>query len=108
MLTKNSNVAELSEEGLDVAGRIGGAVANGKGQYLTAIKGAAPARGITIQYDRTIGLKEVPVKNELGETIGTEFVEESQAEIVGSPNSPNIPRWAQTHSPLHPRAIDTK
>ena len=27
-----------------MAGRIGGATANGKGQYLTAIKGAAPSR----------------------------------------------------------------
>ena len=73
-----------------MAGRIGGATANGKGQYLTAIKGAAPSRGITIQYDRTIGLKEVPVKNEQGDVIGTEFVEESQEEIVGSPNSPRL------------------
>ncbi|RZO43447.1 MAG: flagellin [Proteobacteria bacterium] len=89
-LTKQANVAEISEEGLDVAGRIGGATANGKGQYLTAIKGAAPSRGITIQYDRTIGLKEVPVKNEQGDVIGTEFVEESQEEIVGSPNSPRL------------------
>ena len=90
LLTKSANVAESSEPGLDVAGRIGGTVARGKGQFLTAIKGAFPANGITIQYDRTIGLKEVPVKNEQGDIIGTEFVQESQAEIVGSPDNPII------------------
>ena len=88
LLNKEANVAELSEEGLDVAGRIGGTAANGKGQYLTAINGASEAQGITIQYDRTVGLKEVPVMNEQGDVIGTEFVEESQAEIVGSPENP--------------------
>ena len=90
LLTKNANIAESSEAGLDVAGRIGGTFANGKGQYLTAIKGDSPAKGITIQFDRTIGLKEVPVKNEQGDVIGTEFVEESQSEIVGSPDNPRI------------------
>mgnify|MGYP000023482298 FL=1 len=90
LLTTKANVAESSEPGLDVAGRIGGTVARGNGQFLTAIKGASAAKGITIQYDRTIGLKEVPVKNEQGEVIGKEFVEESQAEIVGSPNNPII------------------
>ena len=90
LLTTKANVAESSEPGLDVAGRIGGTVARGNGQFLTAIKGASAAKGIMIQYDRTIGLKEVPVKNEQGEVIGKEFVEESQAEIVGSPNNPII------------------
>ena len=90
LLTNSANVAELSEPGLDVAGRIGGTFASGKGQYLTAIEGASPAKGITIQFDRTIGLKEVPVKNEKGDVIGTEFLEESQAEIVGSPDNPRI------------------
>ena len=90
LFTKSANVAESSEPGLDVAGRIGGTVARGKGQFLTAIKGASPAKGITIQYDRTIGLKEVPVKNEQGDVIGKEFVQESQAEIVGSPSNPLI------------------
>jgi len=90
LLTNNANIAELSEAGLDVAGRIGGTFASGNGQYLTAIEGASPAKGITIQFDRTIGLKEVPVKNEQGDVIGTEFLEESQAEIVGSPDNPRI------------------
>ena len=90
LLTKEANVAESSEAGVDVAGKIGGSVARGKGQYLTAIKGASPSQGITIQFDRTIGLKEVPVKNEQGEVVGLEFVEESQAEIVGTPSNPVI------------------
>ena len=85
-----ANIAELAEPGIDVAGRIGGQAARGKGQYLTAIHGGSPAKGISIQYDRTIGLKEVPIKNELGEFIGLEFVEESQEEIVGSPENPII------------------
>ncbi len=90
LLTEKANVAELSVPGLDVAGRIGGQVARGNGQFLTAIEGASPAKGITIQYDRTIGLKEVPVKNEQGEFIGVEFVQESQDEIVGTPENPII------------------
>ena len=90
LLTRQANIAELAEPGIDVAGRIGGQAARGKGQYLTAIHGGSPAKGITIQYDRTIGLKEVPIKNELGEFIGLEFVEETQEEIVGSPENPII------------------
>ena len=77
-MTRQANIAELAEPGIDVAGRIGGQAARGKGQYLTAIHGGSPAKGISIQYDRTIGLKEVPIKNELGEFIGLEFVEETQ------------------------------
>ena len=90
LLTKVSNVAESSIPGLDVAGKIGDSFSNGKGQFLTAIARSSPAQGITIQYDRSIGLKEVPVKNEQGEVVGTEFVEETQEEIVGSPSNPII------------------
>ena len=75
---------------MDVAGKIGDSFTIGKGQYLTAIKRSSPAQGITVQFDRSIGLKEVPVKNELGVVVGKEFVEETQEEIVGSPESPKI------------------
>jgi len=75
---------------LDVAGKIGDSFTIGKGQYLTAIKRSSPAQGITVQFDRSIGLKEVPVKDELGVVVGKEFVEETQEEIVGSPESPKI------------------
>ena len=90
ILTKEANVAESSEPGLDVAGKIGDSFTIGKGQYLTAIKRSSPAQGITVQFDRSIGLKEVPVKDELGVVVGKEFVEETQEEIVGSPESPKI------------------
>ena len=90
ILTNMKNIAESSIPGLDVAGKIGDSFASGKGQFLTAIKRSSPAQGTTIQYDRTIGLKEVPVRNEQGLVIGTEFVEETHEEIVGSPSNPKI------------------
>jgi len=90
ILTKNKNVAEASIPGLDIAGKIGDSFASGKGQFLTAIKRSSPAQGTTIQYDRTIGLKEVPLRNEQGVVIGTEFVEETHEEIVGSPSNPKV------------------
>ncbi len=90
ILTKNKNVAESSIPGLDIAGKIGDSFASGKGQFLTAIKRSSPAQGTTIQYDRTIGLKEVPLRNEQGLVVGTDFVEETHEEIVGSSTNPKI------------------
>ena len=71
-----------------MAGRIGGQAAR-KRSVSNCYPWGSPAKGITVQYDRTMGLKEVPIKNELGEFIGLEFVEE-QEEIVGSQENPMI------------------
>ncbi len=89
VLSKQENVAELSESGKDVEGTINKEVALGKGQLLTALDGTTPA-GVTVQYDNVIGLKEIPVFDELGARIGTEFVEETNEEIVGSPSNPKL------------------
>ena len=98
IFTKEANVAEFSAPGLDVAGTINGEPAFGKGQYLTAHSGSG-ARGVTVQYSREIGLKEVPVFQErevaeldaegnvigsrsVREQVGTEFIEEPQEEVT--------------------------
>jgi len=108
LLTKDSNVAETSIPGLNVAGKIGDSYTIGNGQFLTAIKHSSPAQGITIQYDRSIGLKEVPVKNEQGEVIGTEFVEETQDEIVGSPNNPKTEGYVHISQQTKNISLGTK
>ncbi len=99
-------MAEFSNPGIDVAGTIANATARGDGQFLTAMEGT-PAQGIKIQFDRDIQLREVPVfeeqtvpvfdenGNEKGTEVvqvrvGTEFVQETQEEVVGSPENPKI------------------
>lgn len=98
LFTEEANVAEFSSPGLDVAGTINREPAFGKAQYLTAHSGSG-ARGVTVQYSREIGLKEVPVFQErevpehdaegnvigsqtIREQVGMEFVEEAQEEIT--------------------------
>ena len=106
ILTQEANMAEFSNPGMDVAGTIANATARGDGQFLTAMEGT-PAQGIKIQFDRDIQLREVPVfeeqtvpvfdenGNEKGTEVvqvrvGTEFVQETQEEVVGSPENPKI------------------
>ncbi len=83
------NMATSSEAGQDVAGTINGDTAEGHGQELTALAGST-AEGLKIRYNREIGLKEVPVLDENGEQVGTEFIQETQDEVVGSPSNPVI------------------
>ncbi len=106
IFTRDENIAESSKPGVDVAGTIAGATAKGDGQYLTALEGS-PAQGVTIQFTRTIEMKEVPVFQEksvpvydesgvqtgteiVKERVGTDFIEETQDEVVGSPQEPNV------------------
>ena len=106
ILSQEANMAEFSNPGMDVAGTIANATARGDGQFLTAMEGT-PAQGIKIQFDRDIQLREVPVfeeqtvpvfdenGNEKGTEVvqvrvGTEFVQETQEEVVGSPENPKI------------------
>ncbi len=89
ILSAIPNEAEVSTPGTDVAGTIAGAVAQGQGRLLTGISGS-PAQGVTVEYNRDIELKEVPVMNEQGEQIGSEFVEETHEEVVGSPSNPKL------------------
>lgn len=82
VLSEEANVASFSISGKNVEGTIGGEIALGRGQELTAIEGTK-ASGVTIAYEREIGLKEVPVIDQRGVQVGTEFIEESNEEVVG-------------------------
>ena len=89
ILSDEANVAQLSEPGKNVEGTIFNEVALGKGQLLTALEGTG-ASGVTIEFNREIGLKEIPILDEIGARIGTEFVQETNEEVVGGPNSGKI------------------
>ncbi|MGK5095144.1 flagellin [Deltaproteobacteria bacterium TL4] len=89
ILSAKANVAQFAEPGKDVEGTIGGELALGDGQFLTAVKGTR-AQGLTVQYNRELGLKEVPVLDQNGEQIGTKFIEEKNEELVGSPSNPKV------------------
>ena len=82
ILSDEANVAQLSEPGKNVEGTIFNEVALGKGQLLTALEGTG-ASGVTIEFNREIGLKEIPILDEIGARIGTEFVQESKEFQVG-------------------------
>ncbi len=64
-------------------------VALGKGQLLTALEGTSAA-GVTVEYGRSIGLKEIPVYDDVGARIGTEFIQETNEEVVGGSDSGKI------------------
>ena len=61
----------------------------GEGQLLTTLEGME-AEGITIKYDRVIGLINTPILNESGELIGTKQIEEKNEDIVVGLNNPKI------------------
>ena len=82
ILSEKANIAEFSEPGKNVAGYIAEEVALGKGQFLTALEGTR-AGGLTVAFERQIGLKEVPVLDERGVEVGTQYIAESNEEIVG-------------------------
>ena len=89
ILSDEANVAQLSEPGKNVEGTIFNEVALGKGQLLTALEGTG-ASGVTIEFNREIGLKEIPILDEIGARIGSEFVQETNEEVVGGPESGKI------------------
>jgi flagellin len=56
---------------------------------LTALEGTSAA-GVTVEYGRSIGLKEIPVYDDVGARIGTEFIQETNEEVVGGSDSGKI------------------
>ncbi|MCH2293143.1 MAG: flagellin, partial [SAR324 cluster bacterium] len=89
VLSDEANVAQLSEPGKNVEGTINREVALGQGQILSALDGTSAA-GVTVEYNRVIGLKEIPIYDDVGARIGTEFMKESNEEVVGGPDSGKI------------------
>jgi len=89
ILSDEANVAQLSNTGKNVEGMINKEVALGKGQMLTALEGTSAA-GVTVEYGRSIGLKEIPVYDDVGARIGTEFIQETNEEVVGGSDSGKI------------------
>ena len=69
ILSKEANVAELSEPGLNAQGTINNEVTVGEGQFITALDGTSAA-GVTIEYNREIGIKEIPIFR-IGPVVGT-------------------------------------
>ena len=63
LLTEEANVLEEAIQGNDVQGTIGGELAHGEGQYLTAAEGTR-AEGTTVKYEG--GVKTMPQLDELG------------------------------------------
>jgi flagellin len=66
ILTDEENVLQEAVQGVDVQGTIGGELAHGEGQYLTAAKGTR-AEGTTIKYEG--GVKTRPQVDELGQPL---------------------------------------
>ena len=89
ILSDEANLAQLSNTGKNVEGMINKEVALGKGQMLTALEGTSAA-GVTVEYGRSIGLKEIPVYDDVGARIGTEFIQETNEEVVGGSDSGKI------------------
>jgi len=66
VLTDEENVLQEAIQGNDVQGTIGGELAHGEGQYLTAAKGTK-ADGVVIKYEG--GVKTVPQVDEQGQPV---------------------------------------
>ena len=89
ILSDEANIAQMADRGKNIEGTINGEIALGEGQLLTALEGTESA-GVTIMYVREIGLKEIPILDEAGVRLGTEFVEEKNEDIVGGPDNSKI------------------
>lgn len=66
ILTEEENVLQEAVQGVDLQGTIGGELAHGEGQYLTAAKGTR-AEGTTIKYEG--GIKTKPQTDEMGQAL---------------------------------------
>ncbi|MFH2129854.1 MAG: flagellin [bacterium] len=66
VLTDDGNVLQEAIQGVDLQGTIGGELAHGEGQYLTAAKGTK-ADGLVVKYEG--GVKTVPQVDEQGQPI---------------------------------------
>lgn len=87
VLSQQADIAQFATPGKDVEGTIGGEIALGRGQFLTGAEGTK-AEGLTIQYTREIGVKEVPKLDENGKQVGVDVVNETNEDIVGTPSQP--------------------
>ncbi len=66
LLTDEENILQEAIQGRDTQGTIGGELAHGEGQYLTAAKGTR-AEGTVIKYEG--GLKTTPQTNDAGQPL---------------------------------------
>jgi len=66
LLTDEENILQEAIQGRDLQGTIGGELAHGEGQYLTAAKGTR-AEGTVVKYEG--GLKTTPQTDEAGQPI---------------------------------------
>ena len=66
LLTEEGNVLQEAIQGNDLQGTIGGELAHGEGQYLTAAKGTK-ADGLVVNYEG--GVKSIPQVDESGQPI---------------------------------------
>ena len=89
ILSKEANIAQLSDSGKNIEGTINGEMALGEGQFLTTLKGSE-AEGIKIRYNNELGFDEIPVFDDNGVRIGTKFIEQKNEDIEGSSNNQKI------------------
>ena len=89
ILSDKPNIAQMSESGKNIEGTINDEITLGEGQMLTTLEGME-AEGLKILYDREIGFKNIPILNEEGVRIGTNFIEEKNEDIVGGLTNPII------------------
>ena len=82
LLSEEANTLEEAVQGLDVQGTIGGELAYGSGQFLTAARGTR-AEGVTVQY--TGGLKTEPQIDEHGNPVMAEQETDADGNVIGVP-----------------------
>ena len=89
VLSEEAGIASNAKDGQDVEGTIGGEIALGKGQMLSGVDGT-PIEGLTIEYSKTLGTKEIPINDENGIQVGVQYLDESNEDVVGSPDDPKV------------------
>jgi hypothetical protein len=87
ILSVEANIAQSADRGKNIEGTINNQLALGEGQYLTTIQGMEAA-GVTVKYDKELGYNEIPVFDDAGLRIGTQFIKQKNEDIVGGPNNP--------------------
>ena len=89
ILSKEANIAQVSDFGKDIEGTINGELALGEGQFLSTIRGSE-AEGIIVRYDNELGFEEIPVFDENNQVVGKKLIEQRNEDIVGGPNNKKI------------------
>ena len=81
-LSEKANVANASENGVDVAGFIGNYVAIGHGQMLTGGVGT-PVEGLTVEYNKELGFERQEIVNpETGERT-VQLIPQTSEQLIG-------------------------